>query len=1067
MEGLRLEDVHRALDARDPSLVDMVVSMANRHDTHPDDVPEGAFTIWDFRSEVKSWGFRYKSEEEKMHYRVESWKRLESDDAEVPLPDRYQLHEIIMALYEAEGAYARETLLELIRRVPFTWGVWRAIKALFKETEKNGDIELFGALVARVDSQMSNTWGDWGEVTRRTMTYLSRRAWRFLRTRGENFPAAYVDTACAVLREYDDNINWGRAWVVNHILFHNYKHYGRRCYGQSTFRFWRPPDDLTEHRAFSELWRESPRALFSLLERARSEKVRQFAIEGLKADFRAELRELDAEDIVRLIQVDSATVHDFAVWLLENAPRFEQAAFRELGLHEAVLSLFESPSYGARAYVSKYARTHARDLPLETLVRLANHADATVREVVGDLLRDRDPRREVGLDAWGELLGTTYAHEMAVEMLREHFGASELTPDWFRPRFLSDQWNVVQFAVERFADVHKTESVGVDYYLELLDAETIQSTAASFVVGCLERFDFADFDADVFRRLLLHPQVSSHARNWLEHGKVEPGSLGEDYWKALAFEPSWNESSWVGALLTEGPPWARGYRWNQQYVAAFARSVLGDVRNYSPTEVGLDWLMRLVERSEDEYRDWATGYMYESFAPAEFAEDTDAAPGEADLAQKSFLFTGKLSSMTRKEAQAKVTGANGTNAKSVTESLDYLVIGDEGSPLYGEGSKGSKQTKAESLNESGAAIGIISETAFMQMLSGTRPTYTTEQTIAGCERLWGMATGEGEADAPVPRFAREYLRRHHDALGERLSERAVDPSRAIPREFLTFERISALFSDSRIAVRRFALDLARWEMARWAPDLDVIVEFCENERADVRTLFSAALLADDTPDNARFRIPPEKMDVDGVYQFCESLDRGTRSIGMALIDLYPQFAVPESLFRLTESPDRRVRGFVIRTMWSLYRRRAITTDWEPRELDPKYVDRVEGRWERGTGATEAPDEPPATPDALRGFLRRILFGIPPARLPKDVERTDVESRPLPARRGKLYLMEVMRDLALEDSAFAEVTAPLFREFVRTRGKSERGACLVALARLDERWPDIHALAGIAAEEEIQ
>src|SRR5438477_162737 len=82
-------------------------------------------------------------------------------------------------------------------------------------------------------------------------------------------------------------------------------------------------------------------------------------------------------------------------------------------------------------------------------------------------------------------------------------------------------------------------------------------------------------------------------------------------------------------------------------------------------------------------------------APA--AAPAVTAPTTVDLKKASFLFTGKLGTMTREEAETKVKGANGTVAGSVTKNLHYLVIGDEGSPLYGQGKKGSKQVKAEQL----------------------------------------------------------------------------------------------------------------------------------------------------------------------------------------------------------------------------------------------------------------------------------------------------------------------------------------------------------------------------------
>jgi hypothetical protein len=56
-------------------------------------------------------------------------------------------------------------------------------------------------------------------------------------------------------------------------------------------------------------------------------------------------------------------------------------------------------------------------------------------------------------------------------------------------------------------------------------------------------------------------------------------------------------------------------------------------------------------------------------------------------------------------------------------------------------------------------------------------------------------------------------------------------------------------------------------------------------------------------------------------------------------------------------------------------------------------------------------------------------------------------RPIPARKAKLALVEALRDLAVEDAAFAAVVEPLFQEFSASRGASERAACLVALTRI--------------------
>src|SRR5205085_1121495 len=80
-----------------------------------------------------------------------------------------------------------------------------------------------------------------------------------------------------------------------------------------------------------------------------------------KNDFRSLLREVEPAWVARLIGVRSQSVDEFAVWLLTNVPKFEQSAFRQMGLHEPVLSLLDSPSEESRQWAAAYARTHARD----------------------------------------------------------------------------------------------------------------------------------------------------------------------------------------------------------------------------------------------------------------------------------------------------------------------------------------------------------------------------------------------------------------------------------------------------------------------------------------------------------------------------------------------------------------------------------------------------------------------------------------------------------------------------------------------------------------------------------
>lgn len=965
MDGVRLEDVQRAYQTRDPSLPELVVALAQAPDPPTKSVRQGVLTYQGFVSELNSWSFRYyKSDEEKQNYRISSWKVLESPEAEVPLPDRLWLHQIVTSLWEANGPYERECLIKIIMTCPLKWGPWRALKRIYKEAEEADDMEVYGALAVRFDMENSGYFYS-NEVSRATLMYLVRRAWRYLRRKGESFSSVYADSAVEFLRYYNENTRWNKTWIANHIFFHN----GQR-YGQSSFMYWSMPNDLIKDRAFAEAWQRTPRPLFSLLERAQCEKVRKFAVDALKTDFRTVLREVEASWVARLVGVNSATAHEFVVWLLKNVPKFEASSFRDMGLHEPVLLLLESPSNEARAYAASYARTHARDLALEELVRLANNDHGEVRKLAFDLLRELDPREGVGLDWWGKMLGTQYGHDVAVDVLRKHFGASELTAAWFRERLLSDSNKVIEFAKKQLPETHNIKSLGTKYFTTLFDEEKLSSNVANFALEQIERhFELGSIDVDFWRRSLLHSLSMNVIQRWINEDKLKPAEMGVEFWRSLSYHPAWEEDAWVKQLKGSGRAWARELSYNSS-LAYYARQILGDTRKFTPEQVGFEWLMSLVVRLESEYNQFAEGYLLSAFKPADFAP------------------------------------------------------------------KGT----------SGALV------------------------AAGCEALWHMATSEGDENEPQRTFAIKYLRQHHPQLGAELTGKTIAEDAQIPREFFSFDRVKPLLLEPRTKLRKLALELGLWEMARWAPPLDEIVELCELRFAEVTRFFERCLLAEDIKENERFRLGRDKLTVSGVYRFCESLDKTTRKIGMALIAKYDDLAVPSELFRLTESPDRQMRAFVIRRLWHLYRDRGVTMHWQPTPVELQYTKskkKTTGpEYETGPGPAQRPEGVPVEGDELVDFLRRELFGIPPAKLSKEEasmadaqesggEGAKAQVKPVAARKAKLSLIEVIRDLALEDGDFAQLVSPLLREFMGSRGVSERSACLVALTRIDQTHPQLN------------
>ena len=1063
---IRLDEVRLAWESRDPETVALVVDLARQDDPEPETpIRDGAPTFASYLAEIRSRDFQRKPLEEQASERQARLRALEAPDAEVPLPDRLRLHNVLEALCDDGGPLARAWLLRIIGEIPARYGPWKALKRIFKDAEARGDAEVFAALAARFD-ELHAAGGS--EVGRATLAYLRRRGWRALRRAAVRLPASYADLACDVLARYREGTPWTRTWIANHIFFHEAGGYGRNDFGRSPALH---SGDLLKYRAYPDLWKRTPRPLFGLLETARSDRARKFAADALKADFRASLREVEPSWVARLVDVRSEPVDALIVWVLSNVPRFEQSAFRSLGLHDAVLRLFDSPSDEARAYAAGYARTHARDLPVDELIRLADNDHSAVRRLAADLLGDRDPRTEVGLEAWGRLLNSEHGSKLAAEAIRKHFGAKELTPEWFGAHLFTENDGAFEFLKGLLARIHPTEKLGAEFFRDLIGAlkgsdDDASRMVAPFAMGELAKFDLDGQPPDLLRRVLLDGMTQEQAVRWVDQGKLKALAFGVDFLKAVAYEPDFAAHPWISEFRRMARDWARTLRFDHG-LADRVLAWLGDVRKVPPADLGFDWLLSLVARSEANYHEFAVGVLTKGFVPADFVprEAPEAAAGAAmttvDLKGASFLFTGKMATLKRKDAEDQVKASGGSVAAGVSARLHYLVIGDEGSPLFGHGKKGDKQTKAESLNASGANIKIISETAFLKMLAGGVKEVSADATLAGCERLWEMATAPGPADAPRARFAIEYLLKHHPDIALAKTERPVDPGAEIPAEFLTFARVEPLFYETRKPLRDFALELARWEFARWSPPSEALVKLAESPHADVRRFVTEALLADDSPEHRRYRIDREGLSPAAAYAFCESADASTRELGMQLIARSPQLRRPEELFRLTDSPDRQMRAFVIRALWSLYRDRGITAGWKPSLPPPPTIGAGTRKAAaiaaetRGTGAPARPERPPAEPKGMWHLLRRSLFELPPPRPEKGEATGGAEKlKPLPARKAKLALIEVMRDLAIEDVAFARGVLPLLEEFLPSRGLSERSACLVAVTRIRHAWAEL-------------
>ena len=1057
-----LSHVQQARQSRDPKTVDLLIEVINAPpDPNQPPPPEGTYTFDRFFREINARSFFTQPADLQAKQRIEKTKSLESA-TNFPSSEKYRSHEFILSLWNSEDHFDRQCLLDVIAKVPLVYGPWKALKLIFKEAEANDDTRIFGALAARFDIAFADGQH---HVSQRTLGYLTRRAWRYLRRMAETLPACYADASVDFLVSYPNRASTRRSWLFNQV-FHREQEVQKRSrffynYQNKPSR----PVEFHKTRAYPDLWKRSPLPLFSLLQHSQNEAVLTYAITALKADFRTQLREIEPVWVRQLINSTHSVVHKFVVWILENVPRFEQSKFRELDLHNSVLQLLDSPLKDARSFAAKYARVHARDLPVDELVRLASQSDKAVRELAHDLINSRDPRTEIGLQAWGQLLEAKYDHEKAADALAKHFTSADLTPEWFRERLFSRNKKAAGFARKRLLEVHSVKQLGLQYFYDLFDEGLPyrHSDSIAFAVEQIGKADLSQVDISWLEQLLICTGSCHSVIQWVRQGLLSPNRFDVDFLKSVSFHPSYADCPQV--IVAREKPWG-DYTGHYDYIATPIFGWLSDIRQFTPDQIGFEWLMTLVQRDEPDYHDFATDLMIKSYLPADFAtseagSDEPAAASDEiniDFEGATFVFTGKLATMSRSEAQGKVAAANGKKAGTVNKSLGYLVIGDEGSPMYGMGRKGSKQVKAESLNEDGAAIRVISETAFLQMLSGTIREFSEDAVIGGCETLWAMLQDNKEG-TPLSRFAIKYIRNHHPEICLAETDRPVDPGSEIPDEFLTFQAVEPLLGDARKPLRELALELCQFEFARMAPSLDQLVELCQLPYPAVRKFAAESLTVEPTPQNRRWRLDPETFEPEAVYQFCQSRDAETRAIGMKLIDLHPRLREPEKLFALTESPDRNVRAFVIRSFWSLYRDRGVKQKWRPNDPPAPELKKAKSAIPEkrfGDGAPDRPEALPASHQRMQFLLRRMLFEIPPGRPPinKGEEIGDLKIKPLPTRRAKILLIETIRDAAINDTEFAEVVLPVLREFMQSQGMSEHDACLVAVTRIENAHPEM-------------
>lgn len=580
---IQLSDIDRLVDAEAPDLVETILAFA-RQPEQLDDTPrpESFVSQQALRQQLAEAARAYDKDGRREGAR-QAWSRYLEQPAEHLAP-QLQLASRIERLYETKTGSARLALLALVRSAPLTHGLWGGLKRVYKRAEEEHDAELFGAFAARFERASTET--DAGDVKRGTLVYLQRRSRRFLRLLGKALPEMYPQFAVEVLRSCAQ-----RGAIVAFIEEHDAKKWGAPG---------RLPKDKKFRATYLDAWKRSPDPLLLLLETAQADFAAQFAILGLRELFPEALRKLTPAFLARLAFRPLESVHLFVTETLAALPEFHQGKLKGLGLHEAVLSLLTSPAPAARRYAIEYARSHASDLPVTTLLELLTHERFTdLAEFASQLLEGRGAKT-LGVAVLGRLVGFAKTHAWAKRALDEQTDKSAISESFLADMLYSRNTRRAGWA-QAYLDKLGAKTLPVAFWMRLVDdvRHDDEPHIALWAVEVLRKHvPIQNLPGDWLLGTLSRPErtrarVAAAIGEWLGKAEALPRGLDLERLKGLVVH--------------------RAFR-------TTALSLLGNQKLIAPAELGLGWLLALARRADPQLHEWAHRYLLQHMKPAHFAQ---------------------------------------------------------------------------------------------------------------------------------------------------------------------------------------------------------------------------------------------------------------------------------------------------------------------------------------------------------------------------------------------------------------------------------------------------------------
>ena len=609
-----ISDLERLTAADAPDLARLVGEFVEQPDPEPaSPAREGALSFDAFSTLLRQAASK-RTSRARSEAAASAWQRFLGQTDPAP-PPRFALAELIVTLYERGAEPARAALLSVAAETPLAFGVFGGLKRVYKLAEAAHDFEVVAALAARFDAEAATRARSWQrrDVSRGTLVYLRKRAWRYLRGLGFAVPRLYAMLAAQVLARVPAQAGFEALHLPAKVVGRP----PRLAAAKKRRRGAKPakggaPDPLAL-RAFPEAWKIAPEPLLYLLEKCEHPSAAAFAIASLRKDFPEALRSPTVAWLERLAFRPREPVHDLLVELLAGSPELHQTKLREKGLHDAVLALLTSPSDKARAYAIGYARAHAQDLPVERLLLLADEANMDDRfggtyeetaRFAAEMLIRKAPR-ELGLGVLGKLLAIEATREWAAQAIQKSFERAEVPEAWLVDMLYGDDAQH-DFAVEWIDKKHPKGSIGAAFWTRALDDPRLvdRYSPPDGAIEGLRKVPLATIDAGWLLSALTNEKLSGPIGEMLRKADALPAGIDVERLKGLVFHPAHRD---------------------------VALGVLGSPKLVKPRDLGLGWLLALARRADPTLHDFAHRILLQHMKPSDFDEGGKAEAGVARL----------------------------------------------------------------------------------------------------------------------------------------------------------------------------------------------------------------------------------------------------------------------------------------------------------------------------------------------------------------------------------------------------------------------------------------------------